>query len=92
MVLSYVDSIWFLAWTDEERIEWRNLNDFRVVIAGCIEINSPVRPKNQRTVNALRFLAENLINDVADGCLFLTDKGGSSLLLAIFCGTLLPEA
>jgi len=80
MVLSYVDSIWFLAWTDEERIEWRTLNDFRVVIAGCIGINSPVGPKINERLIALRFLAENLINDVADGCLFLTDKGGSSLL------------
>jgi len=34
---------------------------------------------NERLI-ALRFLAENLINDVADGCLFLTDKGESSLL------------
>jgi hypothetical protein len=73
-----------LSWTDEERIEWRTLNDFRVVIAGCIEINSPVGQAIKERLIALRFLAENLINDVADGCLFLTDKGGSSLLRASY--------
>jgi len=76
MVLTYVDSISFLAWTDEEWIEWRTLKDFRVVIAGCIEI---IFLTGERLI-ALKFLTENLINDVADGCLFLTDKGRSLLL------------
>jgi hypothetical protein len=80
MVLTYVDSISFLAWTDEEWIEWRTLKDFRVVIAGCIEIILLSGQKISERLIALKFLIENLINDVADGCLFLTDKGRSLLL------------
>jgi hypothetical protein len=80
MVLTYVDSISFLSWTDEEWIEWRTLKDFRVVIAGCIEIILLTGQKISERLIALKFLTENLINDVADGCLFLTDKGRSLLL------------
>ena len=58
----------------------RTLKDFRVVIAGCIEIILLSGQKISERLIALKFLTENLINDVADGCLFLTDKGRSLLL------------
>jgi len=66
---------------DRRRVDrMENSKGFSVVIAGCIEIILLSGQKISERLIALKFLTENLINDVADGCLFLTDKGRSLLL------------